>query len=128
MVRVPTHTSQSESLQPTPIDPRSAATLGGEVVDLAQGIGVMAEHFQKVQDESYTNKAQADLINRFGAIHSQYAQDNDLATAPQRAQEDLHKAVEIVKENLEGLTCKAINLEKQLKYSEHQLSIQFRMK
>ena len=94
MVKVPTLDTPSESLKPTRMDPADAATLGGEIIDLSKGIGSIADHLQKVQDDSQMNKAQAWLITKFGEIHNKYANDSDLSTAPQRAQDDLSKAVD----------------------------------
>lgn len=93
MPKVPTRDVPELTIKPQPIDPRSAAAVGGEIIDLAKGIGALGNQLEKMQDESQTNKAEADLLNRFSSIHSQFANDKDLNTAPQRAQEELDKAV-----------------------------------
>ena len=57
MPRVPTESVPQEELKPTPINPKTAATLGGEVVDLAEGIGAIGDQIKKVQAITSENNA-----------------------------------------------------------------------
>src|ERR1035438_6270859 len=86
--------SQVEELKPTPIDPRTAATLGGEVIDVGEGISAFGEHLQKVQNATDVRNALTGLNSDTNNIHNQIAQESDLVKAPQKAQDMLQKALE----------------------------------
>jgi hypothetical protein len=92
--KVPTLTQSEVQLKPTPINPKTAATLGGEVVDLAEGIGSLADHMQKVQGMTDVRNGLTGLNQDAINIHNQIYQDSDLDNAPQKAQDAFQKAVE----------------------------------
>ena len=94
MPKVPTLTQSEVQLKPTPINPKTAATLGGEVVDLAEGIGSLADHMQKVQGMTDVRNGLTGLNQDAINIHNQIYQDSDLDNAPQKAQDAFQKAVE----------------------------------
>ena len=76
MPKVPTLTQSEVQLKPTPINPKTAATLGGEVVDLAEGIGSLADHMQKVQGMTDVRNGLTGLNQDAINIHNQIYQDS----------------------------------------------------
>ena len=91
MPRVPTESVPQEELKPTPINPKTAATLGGEVVDLAEGIGAIGDQIKKVQAITSENNAIKYLSDSNNLIHNKYQTYPNLDDALDKANEDLDK-------------------------------------
>jgi len=88
MVKVPTQTQSEVQLQPTPIPQGAMGNLGKEVQNLSEGIGSLADHFQKVQDFSEKKKAEALLAESYNnRIYKMATSDPDLRNLPQKISE-----------------------------------------
>lgn len=94
MTKVPTLEVPDVELRPTPINPKTAATLGGEVVDLGEGLSALGEKVQKVLNVSAKNKALTTLSDSLNKIQDKYHTDPNLQDAYDRSNVDLDKAVE----------------------------------
>jgi hypothetical protein len=94
VARVPTEEFPQEKLDPTPINPKTAATLGGEVVDLAEGIGAIGDYMKKVQGMTDVRNGLTGLNDDANKIHNQIFQDPDLDNAGEKARDLFAKAVE----------------------------------
>ena len=94
MPKVPVEEYPTEKLEPTPINPKTAATLGGEVVDLAEGIGAIGDYMKKVQGMTDVRNGLTGLNDDANKIHNQIFQDPDLDNAGEKARDLFAKAVE----------------------------------
>ena len=94
MPKVPVEEYPQEKLDPTPINPKTAATLGGEVVDLAEGIGAIGDYMKKVQGMTDVRNGLTGLNDDANKIHNQIFQDPDLDNAGEKARDLFAKAVE----------------------------------
>ena len=94
MPKVPVEEYPQEGLQPTPINPKTAATLGGEIVDLAEGIGAIGDYMKKVQGMTDVRNGLTGLNDDANKIHNQIFQDPDLDNAGEKARDLFNKAVE----------------------------------
>lgn len=77
MAKVPVYESQ-ENLNPTPWNPKAAATIGNEVADVGQGIEGLGEQVQKLDDRRQTLKAETYLAKQHLQISQTAATDPDL--------------------------------------------------
>lgn len=94
MAQVPTFDlSQVEKLRPTPVNPKTAATLGGELVDLSQGLGVIADHMKKVEGATAVRNGLTAYTQDAINIHNQVLQNPDTDKARQDAQDMLEKSM-----------------------------------
>ena len=65
MATVPTLETSEVQLNPAKANPDTAAHLGKEVVDVAQGLSGLDEHMKKVEEFSQTQKAKAALNDSY---------------------------------------------------------------
>jgi len=95
MPKVPTYElSQVEGIKPTPVDPKSAATFGSEVIDLSEGIGVIANHLKKIEAAKDVRNGLTGFTQDAINIHNEVLQNPDADNARQSADEMLQKAME----------------------------------
>ena len=94
MAKVPVHDTASEQLNPTPINPKDAATLGGEVVDLGEGITALGDHMKKVQGMTDVRNGLTGLNQDAINIHNEIGKETDLDGAYTKGQEAFEKAVQ----------------------------------
>lgn len=100
MVQIPTYESQRR-LNPAESDPRVAATVGGEMVDLGQGIKGLGEQIQKLDDKRQTLKAQTYLAKQHLNIRQLAATDPNIDTLDERvdsmSQDAVSQAADLIK-------------------------------
>lgn len=77
MAIVPTYESQ-EKLNPTPWNPKSAATVGNDIADVGEGLEGLGEQVQKLDNRRQTLKAQTYLAKQHLQIVQTAATDPDL--------------------------------------------------
>jgi len=95
MVQVPTQTHPDVQLDPTPMNPKAAASLGGEIVYLGKGLSSLGEHFEKIRDFSETKKAQASLSEAYNTqIYKMASTDPDIHNLSQKVDEATDSIVE----------------------------------
>lgn len=92
MVKVPVYESQ-EQLNPTPWNPRAAATVGNEVADIGQGLEGIGEQIQKLDNRRQTLKAQTYLAKQHLNIAQTAATDPDLDNLNQKVNDMSEDAV-----------------------------------
>jgi hypothetical protein len=85
-VRIPIHDSTA-SLEPTPVNPNVAATVGKGIVDLSQGLEGIAGEMQKHQDWYETNQAELSLAKSYNDNITMAHTDPDLSTLKDRLDE-----------------------------------------
>ena len=100
MVKVPTLTKSKVDLRPTAINSKTAATLGGEVVDLGEGISSLGEQMQKVQNITEKNNAVTALSKANDITHNKFQTDPNTYDAFGRADDELDKNVENAASNI----------------------------
>ena len=88
MVQVPTYTS-SNSLNPTPEDPKLAANLGNMISSVGDTVSDIGEKVQKIQGLNERSKAILQLSEANDATHDKYRTDTDLADASKNSQDAL---------------------------------------
>ena len=88
MVQVPTYTS-SNSLNPTPEDPKLAANLGNMISGVGATVSDIGEKVQKIQGLNERSKAILQLSEANDATHDKYRTDPDLADASKNSQDAL---------------------------------------
>ena len=88
MVQVPTYTS-SNSLNPTPEDPKLAANLGNMISSVGDTVSDIGEKVQKIQGLNERSKAILQLSEANDATHDKYRTDPDLADASKNSQDAL---------------------------------------
>jgi len=88
MVQVPTYTS-SNSLNPTPEDPKLAANLGNMISDVGATMSDIGEKVQKIQGLNEISKATMNLSAANDATHDKYRTIGDLTDASKNSQDEL---------------------------------------
>ena len=96
MPKVPTLDQSAVELQPTPIPKDAMGSLGKGIQDLSEGIGSLAEHFEKIQDDAETTRAEITATKQYYDIYQKALSDPDVFGAYDRAEEASQKMVEQV--------------------------------
>jgi hypothetical protein len=100
MAKVPVYESQL-SLQPAAVDPRTAARLGGEIIDVSQGLEGFAEQMKKHQDWLDTNNAEIAMAKTYDDNLTMVHSDEDIGTLKDRLTEksdrDIDSAAKLIK-------------------------------
>lgn len=78
MPKVPTLDQSEVQLKPTPIDPKTAATLGGEIVDVGQGLSSIGDAIQKSTNLRQKYQADAYMSSAHGQKMQMIYKSNDL--------------------------------------------------
>ena len=95
MATVPTLETSEVQLNPAKANPDTAAHLGKEVVDVAQGLSGLDEHMKKVEEFSQTQKAKAALNDSYNKkIYPMAQQDQDLETLGNRIDDESQKSIQ----------------------------------
>lgn len=97
--RVPTYDSRA-NLDPTPVDPRTAAELGNSVADLGKGVEGLGEVIQKLDNQRQTLKAQTYLAKANRANYQLAATDPNIdgldAKVAQNSDEAVQQAANLI--------------------------------
>lgn len=101
MARVPTYESQ-ESLNPTPIDPRAAASLGNSVVDLSAGLDSVGQLIQKVDDRRQTYKAETSLAKAHQSNYQMVATDPDIDSLDHRLEDRTNQDIQNAAQSIQS--------------------------
>lgn len=100
MVMVPTYESQRR-LEPTEVNPKVAATFGGEVADVGEGIKGLGDQIQKLDDRRQTLKAQTYMAKAHIGIRQMAATDPNIDNlderVDQKSQEAVSQAADLIK-------------------------------
>jgi hypothetical protein len=102
MAKVPTLDESEVQLKPTPVDPKTAATLGGEIVDVGQGLSSIGDSLEKLKDLTQKTQQLSALSDDFINIHNQAFKDLDVWSAPERYSDAYQKAVEARAKNIDS--------------------------
>lgn len=92
-MKVPTYESQ-ERLQPTPINPNTASSLGNSVVDLAGGLDSVGKMIQKLDDKRQTLKAETYLAQQHNQTARIVATDPNIDDLDKRIDERSNQSIQ----------------------------------
>lgn len=100
-MKVPLHESDL-SLQPTPMNPNAAASLGNSVVDLSQGLEGIGEMVQKLDNKRQALKAETLLATQHRQTAQMVATDPDIDSLDKRVEDrtmqDIQNAAQLIQE------------------------------
>lgn len=94
MAKVPFHDIPGEELSPTRINPNTAATLGGEIVDLGQGIEGIGEQLDKMQTTRQVLTAKNMIAKQRLSNYQKASTDPDLDNVLKSITDDNEKTID----------------------------------
>jgi len=77
MVKIPEHKLSSSSLELARANPELASAGGQMLEDAGKGLGSIAEHFEKLHDDSQSNKAEIALYDKLDKKHIELMQSDN---------------------------------------------------